>query len=98
MTTWGMRPMALAFLPLVFLATSFGPGWLVVRRLRMSPNEKIVSAVGASYLLVFLAAFTIYLLKLPAAAHYTIGAASVLASAIAAPDLFRVLQRKTVRR
>ena len=51
--------LALTLLSLIVCA--FAPGFFLIRRLRWSPMEKFCGAVGLSLILVWLAAWVLYL-------------------------------------
>ena len=86
-----------ALLPLLLL-TSFAPGFFFVRRLPWSPPERLVGAVGLSLVLVWLAAFAIYILGLPASAHLVVSAVAAVSLVAAWPDVLRLVRHVTVRR
>jgi hypothetical protein len=86
-----------ALLPLLAL-TSFAPGFFFVRHLRWSPPERLVGAVGLSLLLVWLAAFAIYVLALPRSAHLVVSAVAAVSLVAAWPDVARLVRHATVRR
>ncbi len=66
---------------LLFCLTAFGLGWPLAARLRLDPAEKLCAAVLLSLLVMYLAAFAIYLLRLPLATFWILpaGAAAGLA-------------------
>jgi hypothetical protein len=78
--------------------TSFAPGLLVVRRLRWSPPEKLVGAVALSLVLVWLAAFGIYVLGLPRWSHLVVTALAGVSLVAASADAAQLLRHRTVRR
>lgn len=89
---------ALAALLLLHLAICCpGPGVLLIRRLRVSPLERWCIAVALSLLLVGLGSFAIFALGLPNGARLLLGAALAGMSALAFPDLRRLLRRTQVR-
>ena len=51
----------LALTLLLLLICSFAPGFFLVRRLRWSPMEKLCASVGLSLILIFLAAWMLFL-------------------------------------
>src|SRR5262245_60225887 len=78
--------------------TSFAPGFYFVRRLPWSPPEKLSGAIGLSLLLVYLAAFAIYVLGLPPESHFVVSALAAIFLVAARQDLVRLLRHPTVRR
>jgi len=82
----------------LLVATSFAPGFLLVRRLRWSPPEKLVGAVGLSLPLVWLAAFGIHVLGLPRWSHLVVSALAGASLVAGSPDAARLLRHRTVRR
>ena len=54
--------LALKLVPLL-LVCSVGPGLAIVRQMRWSPLEKLCGAMGASFVLTYLASFTLYCLN-----------------------------------
>jgi len=69
-----MMPSPLGFFSalLLFLVCSFGPGFFFVRNKNFSPLEKISLSFGLSFLLLYIASFTLYLLNLPPPFYYGI--------------------------
>src|SRR5207249_4889723 len=65
----------LILVPVVFLLTVFGPGFLCVRRLDWSIEEKIAASLTLSLLFLGLACFGVFASGLPRAAHGVILAA-----------------------
>lgn len=71
------------FLLILLIISSIGPGLLIVRHLRWSPLEKLCGAIAASLVLLYLAAFAIYILRLPWESFYFVslmGLAAMLAA------------------
>lgn len=89
---------ALAALLLLHLAICCpGPGLLLIRRLRVSPLERWCIAVALSLLIVGFGGFAIFALGLPNGARLLLAAAAAGMSALAFPDLRRLLRRTQVR-
>jgi hypothetical protein len=82
----------------LLVLSSFAPGFFFVRRLPWSPPEKLSAAVGLSLLLVYLAAFAIYVFALPPSAHLLVPALAAASLAATWRDLLRLLRHPTVRR
>jgi hypothetical protein len=61
--------LALKLVPLL-LVCSVGPGLAIVRRLQWSLLEKLCGAMGASFVLTYLASFTLYCLDAGAGAYW----------------------------
>lgn len=74
-----------------------GPGLLLIRRLRVSPLERWCIAVALSLLLVGLGGFAIFALGLPDGVRLLLAATAAGTSALAFPDLRRLLRRTQVR-
>lgn len=87
----------LALLPI----NSIGPGLLLLRRLRLKPQERFCAAVGLSLFVDFCVAFLIYAIKAPAGCYWlitVIGALSTFATRDDLRTLFRsVLVRGQVK-
>jgi hypothetical protein len=49
--------------------TLFAPGFLLVRRLRLDPSEKVACSVGASIFILYLYSFLVFILGLPPICH-----------------------------
>src|ERR1041384_3571264 len=77
---------------------SLSPGFLVIRRWRLSPTEKLCISVGLSLVLVYLASFLIYILKLPTASFYGVSITSLGLLVVTGRDLWRLLTHRQVRR
>lgn len=88
----------LLVLVLLLLGSAVGPGLLLTRRLALTPSEKLCTALALSFLLLYLAAFAIFALELPAGAHVVVSTACVAVSALVVPDLARLLRDRVVRR
>ncbi len=85
-------------LTLVLLVVcSFAPGFLVVRRLRWSGLEKLCGSIALSLVLLWLAAWGIYLLASPAA-FFALAAACGVAGIVVAKDAWRLFRGLRVRR
>ena len=85
-------------LTLILLAVcSFAPGFLFVRRLRWSGLEKLCGSVALSLVLLWLAAWGIYILAQPAL-YYGLAAACGVAAIVVARDALRLFRGLRVRR
>jgi hypothetical protein len=85
-------------LTLILLAVcSFAPGFLFVRRLRWSGLEKLCGSVALSLVLLWLAAWGIYILAQPAL-YYGLAAACAVAAIVVARDALRWVRGLRVRR
>ena len=69
-------------LGLLLLLSCFGPGFLVVRRLRWDPVEKFTASIALSLVIVYLLAFASFWIGLSAAAHFAISLACGVATAV----------------
>ena len=72
---------------LLLVVCAFAPGFWIVRRLPWNPLEKLCGSVALSLVLLWLAAWTIYVLGLPSMAYYAVTAACVVLAAISLRDL-----------
>jgi hypothetical protein len=72
---------------LLFLALAFGPAWPLAARLALDPAEKLGASVLLSLLAVYLVAFAIYVLGLPAATFWALPALAVAGLAAGRPAL-----------
>ena len=81
----------------LLVVCSFAPGFLVVRRLRWSGLEKLCGSVALSLVLLWLAAWGIYIWAQPAA-YYGLAAACGLAAIAVAKDAWRLCRGLRVRR
>ena len=81
----------------LLVVCSFAPGFLVVRRLRWSGLEKLCGSVALSLVLLWLAAWGIYIWAQPAA-YYGLAAACGLAGIAVAKDAWRLCRGLRVRR
>jgi hypothetical protein len=85
-------------LTLVLLAVcSFAPGFLFVRRLRWSGLEKLCGSVALSLVLLWLAAWGIYILAQPVL-YYGLAAVCGVAAIVVARDAMRLFRGLRVRR
>jgi hypothetical protein len=87
-----METVALLFALVLLLVCSFAPGFFLVRRFRWTPIEKLCGSVGLSLILLYLAAWAIYVLapRCQPAAYFAISTVCAVLAAIAWRDL-RVL-------
>jgi hypothetical protein len=65
--------LALKLVPLILLC-GIAPGLLVVRRLRWSPLEKLCGAVAASFIITYLASFSLFCFNAPPGAYQAVSA------------------------
>ncbi len=78
---------------------SFGPGLLLVGRLRWHPLETVTASVGASLVILYLASFAGYVAGTPGVASaWALSGACLLATLAALPDLRRLWRFREVRR
>src|ERR1017187_7183293 len=85
-------------LTLVLLVVcSFAPGFLFVRRLRWSGLEKLCGSIALSLVLLWLAAWGIYVFARPAA-YFVLAALCCVAGIVVAKDAWRLFQGLRVRR
>jgi hypothetical protein len=82
---------------LLLIVCSFAPGFLFIRRLRWSGLEKLCGSVGLSLVLLWLAAWGIYLFARPVA-YYALAAICVAAGIAVARDARQLLSGLRVRR
>ncbi len=85
---------------LLFLAaaTGVGPGLLIVRRLPLSPAERLLTAIGLSMLLVYLGGFLVFTLGLDPLWQCAVSAAGLAATVATAGDIARLFRSRAVRR
>ena len=96
----GETPLAdwwIVILLLCLPAASIGPGLLLVRRLRLAPLERLVAAVGLSFLLLYAAAFALYIAGAGPRWHWALVAAYALCTAACIGDLRRLVRNQRVR-
>ncbi len=84
---------------LLLLVCSFFPGFLLVRRLRWTPLEKLCGAVGLSMILVYAAAWGVYCFgpQQQRPAYWAIAGASALSAAFSAKDALRLFRSFRIR-
>jgi 4-amino-4-deoxy-L-arabinose transferase-like glycosyltransferase len=88
----------LAWLLFLLPVGAFSPGFFFVRRLRWSPLEKLCGSVGLSLLLLYAAAFAIYVSRLPwAPASGVVSAGCVVLGLLTLRDASRLPVRQVVR-
>jgi hypothetical protein len=80
------------------LACAIGPGWLLLRSFRWPVREKLAASVGLSFLLIYLASFATYLACAPSQTYFVITILCAAATLYVAPELFRVLTARSMRR
>jgi hypothetical protein len=99
--------MWLLHLLLLFAVYSVGPGLFFVRRLKLSPSEKLVTAVGLSYFIVYLGSFGILVVAghrmtdrpdLQRALHTGLAVVCLLLTLASLRDLVRLLNHAPARR
>ena len=91
--------LALQFICLigVLLATSIGPGLLIVRHFRWSAPERLCAAIAASLVLLYLATGLTYCLGLPQSSYWLISLASLAALAAGRTELCTLARDRRVR-
>jgi hypothetical protein len=82
---------------ILLVVCSFAPGFLLVRRLRWSGLEKLCGSVALSLVLLWLAAWGIYIFAAPAA-FFGLAAACGVAGIVVAKDACRLVRGLRVRR
>ena len=82
---------------ILLVVCSFAPGFLVLRRLRWSGMEKLCGSVALSLVLLWLAAWAIYIFAAPAA-FFGLAAACGVAGIVVARDAWRLFRGLRVRR
>jgi hypothetical protein len=89
----------LALAVALLIVCSFAPGFLLVRRLRWTPLEKLCGSVGLSLILVYLGAWAIYCFGRgnPQLPYRVMLAVVLVAAAAGAPDAWRLLRTFRVR-
>jgi hypothetical protein len=91
-------PLQLVLALLLLGLCAFAPGFVVVRRLRWNPLEKLCASVALSLVLVFLASWIVYVSGLPwTPASIVISLACVALLAISFPDARRLFANARVR-
>ena len=93
-----MAALQLVFLLVVLAVCSFVPGFFFVRKLRWGPLEKLCGSIAFSLVLVYLAAFAIYLLKLPRWSYWAFSGACGVLGLLLAGDLRRLFSHGKTRR
>jgi hypothetical protein len=92
-----MGIVAAAILFTALAACSIGPGLLLLPWMHVDDDEKSVVVVGVSLLAVFLAAFGIYLARLPVGCGWAVTAACVACIGFRWSTLLRLLAHPVVR-
>jgi hypothetical protein len=82
---------------LLLAVCAFAPGYFFVRRLRWSPMEKLCGGVALSLVLLWLAAWSLYVTGAPAAASYAVSAVCLGLGAACFQDLRRLVSIPRVR-
>jgi hypothetical protein len=88
---------SLLLLPILCAATFVGPGYAVVRRLRFAPLETLITSIGASLVLVYLASFAIFAARIPNDWHWLTTIVGALITIYFARELRRLMQHRAVR-
>ena len=92
-----MLPLQLMALLVLLVATTVGPGLLLVRRLQWRPLETLGAAVALSHFLVYAAGMAIYALGVPTAACYGISLLCAAATAACWTELRALWSRQHIR-
>src|SRR3974377_459888 len=97
---WINRAMSLIFVLCLLCVCGFAPGFFFVRRLRWSPLEKLCGSIGLSLILVYLAAWGIYVLRVPggAAPYYAVSGICALLGIAAWRDVKALASCRQARR
>ena len=92
--------LALGLLALLVLMAvcCFVPGFVLVRKLRWTPGEKICGSIAASLVILYLAVFLIYLLWAPMWMYWVLSAAIALCGIFVWRDLWNLMRPAGVRR
>ncbi|HYW46748.1 MAG TPA: hypothetical protein VE959_28030 [Bryobacteraceae bacterium] len=89
----------LAPLLVLLVICCFSPGFLVVRRLRWSPLEKLCGAIGLSLILIYLASAALYWLNLPGPwSFWAVSLVCLAAGVVARRDAVRLAKSAEPRR
>jgi hypothetical protein len=90
-----LAPMLLAILlPVLCL----GPGFFVLRHIRLNSSEKLCASIGLSVFLIYVAATAIYLANLSWAWCWLASAAGFALTVLSWPQLVRLLSKKNIQR
>jgi hypothetical protein len=93
-------PLQLALGLIVLVLCAFTPGFFIVRRFPWNPLEKLCGSVGLSLIILWLAAWFVYIF-LPSAwtpASFAITGVCVVLGALSLPDIRRLFNARRVRR
>jgi hypothetical protein len=91
-------PLQLVLAVLVLGLCAFSPGFFIVRRFRVNPLEKLCASVALSLILLFLAAWLVYVAALPwTPASIVISLASAALLAVSFGDARRLFANARVR-
>jgi hypothetical protein len=85
----------------LFAVAPLGPGLFLLRKVRgnqLRPAEMLVVGVGLSFLIVYGATWTIYLLDAPRAAHTMVSGACLVALVVCIPFLRNLFSSREMRR
>ncbi len=82
---------------LLLLGCGVGPGFVCLRRLRWFPLEKLCGSIGLSIFILYLTAFIIFILHLPAWSYFVVTAICVAVTATFARELFGLFLDRQVR-
>jgi len=91
-------PAKLVLVIALYAVCSVGPGFYLIRKADLAPIEKIVTALGISWLFIHLCFFTIYLLDLPRSACWIVSLVCCGLLAAAGRDLRNTLADDEARR
>lgn len=92
-----MLALHIALLLLLLAICCFFPGFVIVRKLRWSPMEKVCGSIGASLVILYLASFLIFVLWLPWWSCWVVTAASLIAAAVFRRELRALFRVRRVR-
>lgn len=84
-------------LAILFPLDGFALGFVVVRRLSWSPEEKLSASIALSLLLMYLGSFAIYVADLPPSAHWLMTGVSAIAAIANASAIRDLLGDREVR-
>ncbi len=88
----------LVLVPTLLFLTILGPGYLCIRRLDWSAEEKITASIAVSLLLLYLVGFAAFASGLPRIAHVVIFAACALLTVAAARSIRSLFSSGEIRR
>jgi hypothetical protein len=89
----------LFFVLILLILCGFAPGFYLVRRFAWTPREKLCASVGLSLILLYLAAWTIYILPIAQPpAYFAVSGACLVLALLARRDLAAFFRIASVRR